>query len=157
MSKFRTLIGASVVAGLAASMVFAGSHEGEFAGQIGARQGQMKLYALNLGQLGGMAKGMIPYDATMASAAASNLAALSSLNAAAMWPAGSDSVSTGSSRALPGLWENMADVGTKGMAMAAAADAMVTAAGTDLAALQAAMGPLGGACGACHKAYRQSQ
>ncbi|MEE4346330.1 MAG: cytochrome c, partial [Paracoccaceae bacterium] len=35
-----------------------------------------------------------------------------------------------------------------------AAKAMEGAAGTDLASLQAAMGPVGEACGACHKAYR---
>jgi len=31
---------------------------------------------------------------------------------------------------------------------------MADAAGFDLASLQAAMGPLGGACSDCHKAYR---
>jgi len=57
-------------------------------------------------------------------------------------------------RALPALWENFPDLMTKGKALADAAAGMADAAGTDLASLQAAMGPLGGACSACHKAYR---
>ena len=39
-------------------------------------------------------------------------------------------------------------------AFTAAAEAMSAAAGTDLASLQGAMEGLGGACGACHKAFR---
>ena len=58
------------------------------------------------------------------------------------------------SRALPALWENMPDVMSKASDLATAATAMETAAGTDLASLQAGMGAVGGACGACHKAYR---
>ena len=51
----------------------------------------------------------------------------------------------------------MADVQSKGMALAAAADAMAAAAGNGLDSLRGAMNGLGGACAACHKAYRQPQ
>ena len=43
---------------------------------IKARKAQMQLYAWNLGQLGAMAKGAVPYDAAAASAAADNLLAV---------------------------------------------------------------------------------
>ena len=58
------------------------------------------------------------------------------------------------SKVVAELWQNMPDVMSKGADLVTAATAMEVAAGTDLASLQAAMGPLGGACGACHKAYR---
>lgn len=121
---------------------------------VTARKALMQLYAFNLGSLGAMAKGDVEYNAEAAQGAADNLVKLSSLAAGAMWPAGTDSAAVAGSRALPALWENFPDVMEKGGALAAAAGAMATAAGTDLASLQAAMGPLGGACGGCHKAYR---
>lgn len=144
-------------AGLAlAGLMIAGpvAAQDAVADAIKARQSQMRLYAFNLGQLGAMAKGAIEYNADQASAAAGNLALLSTLNAGAMWVPGSDSMSVSNTRALPELWDNMADVGAKAQALAAATAAMNDAAGNGLEALQAAMGPLGGACGACHKAYR---
>ena len=72
---------------------------------IEARQAQMQLYAFNLGQLGAMAKGEMPYDAGLASAAAGNLAQLSNLNGAAVWPIGSDIDSLGKdvTTALPAI------------------------------------------------------
>ncbi|MCB1367377.1 MAG: cytochrome c [Rhodobacteraceae bacterium] len=145
------------IAGLAlAGLTLAGpvAAQDAVAKAIEARQSQMHLYAFNLGQLGAMAKGAIEYNADQASAAAGNLALLSTLNAGAMWVPGSDSMSVANTRALPDLWDNMADVGAKAQALAEAAAAMNDAAGNGLEALQAAMGPLGGACGGCHKVYR---
>ena len=46
-------------------------------GAIGARQGQFKIMALNIGVLGGMARGTVDYDAVQAQIAADNLAAIS--------------------------------------------------------------------------------
>ncbi|EEX10847.1 cytochrome c-554 [Ruegeria lacuscaerulensis ITI-1157] len=121
---------------------------------VKARKSLMSLYAFNISQLGAMAKGEAEYNAEVAAAAANNLATLSKVDQSAMWPAGTDNVADPSSRALPAIWENFADVGAKGQAFAEAAAAMQAAAGQDLDALKAAMGPLGGACSACHKAYR---
>ncbi len=121
---------------------------------VKARTSIMQIYAFNLGALGGMAKGDVEYDAEAATRAANNLVVLTQIDQSAMWPAGSDNASDPSSRALPAIWENFADVGAKGQAMADAAVAMQTAAGQDVEALKAAMGDLGGACSACHKAYR---
>ena len=124
---------------------------------VEARKAHMDLYAFNLGLLGGMARGNIDYDADAASAAASNLATLTKLDQSRYWEPGTDSDTLVETRALPAIWENMADVGAKSAAMREAALAMQAAAGTDLASLQAAMGALGGACGDCHKAYRTPQ
>lgn len=119
-----------------------------------ARQAQMQLYAFNLGLLGGMAKGEIPYEASAASAAAGNLLSLAQLDQSHIWPEGSDEMGVDGSKALPAIWENLPDVMAKNNDLVTAATAMDSAAGTDFASLQAAMGALGGACGACHKAYR---
>ncbi|MFV0360236.1 c-type cytochrome [Tropicimonas sp.] len=121
---------------------------------IDARQSVMHLYAFNLGQLGAMAKQEIAYDADMATKAANNIVLLTQIDQSAFWPQGTDNAVDTNSRALPDVWANFDDLAAKGKALGDAALAMQTAAGTDLAALQGAMGPLGGACSACHKAYR---
>lgn len=126
-------------------------------GAIKARQAQMQLYAFNLGTLGGMAKGEIDYDAATAAAAANNLAALAQLDQSSYWLPGSDSDSVEGSRALPAIWEDGAKVGEVAGAFVEAALAMQEVAGTDLAALQGAMGPLGQSCGGCHKPFRQAR
>lgn len=125
---------------------------------VNARKALMGLYAYNLGVLGGMAQGQVPYDADQARAAATSLFHLSRSGGQRMWPAGSDSASMpGVTRAMPAIWESGSEFGARAGALAAATEAMMNAAGTDLASLQGAMGALGGACGACHQAYRQAQ
>jgi cytochrome c556 len=155
MFKAMTIVGPAL--GLA---ILAGAASGQDAAQKAladatkARQAQMQLYAFNLGLLGGMAKGEVPYDATAAVAAAGNLTSLARLDQSRLWPDGSDEMGVEGSRALPAVWDNIPDVMAKGDDLVTAATAMEAAAGTDLPSLQAAMGALGGACGACHKAYR---
>lgn len=156
MPKVSTLTLGLAGAALSASMLFAASHEAANPA-VKARQAQMQLYAFNLGTLGAMAQEKIAYDGEAAAMAAKNLAALSHLDASAMWPAGTDADSLPGTRALPDIWANFPDVAEKAQALQVAADAMAEAAGTDLASLQAAMGPLGGACGGCHKSYRASE
>ncbi len=153
---FRKTSAAILGLALAASAASAESHvDPGIAAAIKARQSHMSLYAFNIGVLGGMAQENIPYDAAMASAAAANLAALSKLDQSRYWPEGSDMDSVEGTDALPKIWEDMAGVGEKIDGLVQAAAAMESAAGTDLASLKAAMGDLGGACGACHKAYRK--
>ena len=147
--KLLTIL--TLMASMTAGAAFAGGH---IEGAIKARQGQMQLYAHYLGILGGMARGNADYDAAAAQAAADNLLAVASLNAGSLWPQGSDMDSAEGTRAKAAIWENFPDVGAKSMALTSAAANMATAAGTDLGALRAAMGDLGGTCGACHKAYR---
>ena len=121
---------------------------------VKARTSIMQLYAFNLGTLGAMAKGDAEYNSDAAARAANNLATLTQLDQSAMWPAGSDSNADPSSRALPAIWENFPDVMSKGAALSEAIVVMQSGAGQDLDALRAAIGGVGNACAACHKAYR---
>ncbi len=123
---------------------------------VKSRQAHMQLYSFHLSTLGGMAKEEMAYDAAVAQTAADSLAALASLSQAGYWLPGSDNESIEKTRALPAIWAEGSDVGAKSEAFVAAVLAMQASAGTDVDALKAAMGPLGGACGACHKDYRQS-
>lgn len=155
----RHLATATLVAGLGvigATAALSESHvDRAVAAAIEARQAHMTLYAHNLGLLGGMARGNIDYDATVASAAAANLAALASMDQSRYWPAGSDSFEIEGTRALPAIWDNIDDVMAKSMALTEASAKMETAAGEGLEALQAAIGAVGGACGGCHEDYRE--
>lgn len=124
---------------------------------VKARKAHMQLYAFNLAPLGAMAKGEVDYSAEVAQTHANNLAALATVSMAGYWPEGSAQGEVEGSRALPDLWMAGDDVMAKAVALNEAIAAMQAAAGTDLAALQGAMGPLGKACGDCHESYRASE
>ena len=129
--------------------------DGHMKGAVKARQAMMQLNAYNLGLLGAMAKTTVPYGAEAASKAAGNLVTLTLLDQSTFWPQGSDTPSIEGTAALSAIWEKSPDVVTKATALNDAVAGLNAAAGTALAALQAAMGPVGEACGACHKAYRK--
>lgn len=145
---FRPLAAASLILALAAPAALANE------GAIKARQGQFQMLALNLGVLGTMAQGRMPYDAALAQEAADNLFHLSRNSQLGMWPEGSDNAAATGTRALPAIWANNADFLTAYAALQTGAEAMQAAAGTDLAALQGAMGGLAGSCQACHQQFR---
>lgn len=119
------------------------------------RQGLMTLMAHELGKLGSMAKEEMPYDEAVAGKAAANLAALASVISPELFPQGSGEGEAEGSEALPAIWEQPDDFVTKINGMQEAAATMQAAAGTDLAALQAAMRDVGAGCGSCHETYRQ--
>ncbi|WP_417248932.1 c-type cytochrome [Celeribacter sp.] len=123
---------------------------------VKARQSHMQLYAYNLGILGGMARGLVDYDAATAQTAADNLSTLAHMDTRSYWLPGTAMGEQDGSNALPAIWEDGSDIGAKAGDLAAATEALQAAAGSDLAALQGAMGPLGAACSACHKSYRHS-
>jgi cytochrome c556 len=69
-----------------------------------------------------------------------------------MFPAGSDK---GDTKALPTVWSDRAGFEAAGKNAEAAYDKLVVAAGSgDMAALTAAFGDTGKACGACHEKFR---
>jgi cytochrome c556 len=123
---------------------------------VNARQSHMSLYAFNLGTLGGMAQGSIPYDAAQATAAAENLNHLVQIDQSGYWIPGTAQGEVERSQALPAIWENMEDFNARHAALQDAVATLVTAAGTDQAGVGAALGGVGQACGACHQAYRAS-
>lgn len=126
----------------------------DFSAQLKARQGQFRILAINLGILGGMAQGKTEYDAEAAQAAADTIVAVSMIQQGPMWPEGSDSMSIEGTRAMPSIWEDMADFQSKWAAVGEAAQSMQVAASGGAEALGPAMGQLGGACKACHDAHR---
>ena len=69
-----------------------------------------------------------------------------------MFPAGSDK---GETKALPAIWTDMPGFQAASKAADAAYDKLAVAAGSgDLAAVTAAFGDTGKACGACHDKFR---
>lgn len=121
---------------------------------INARQAQMQLVAYNTGILGSMVKEQVPFDSAIATAAASSLAAVAKLDRSILWLEGSVQGTVEGTRAKPEIWSDAAGFDKHATALENAADAMITAAGTDLASLQAGMKTLGDTCSTCHKAYR---
>lgn len=124
---------------------------------IEARQGYMKMLAINMGTLAGMAKGEIEYDEAAASTAASNIEAISGYALSGLFIDGTADGEVDESDALPAIWENPDGFGTKiaGLAEAAAG------AGEAVKGGQANVGPvvqkLGGSCKACHDDYRKKE
>ncbi|WP_323795027.1 cytochrome c [Nisaea sp.] len=154
MQKIKTILTAFgfSAALLVAAPVFA---DGHLEKAIEARQAVMKLYSFNLGQLGAMAKGSVAYDATAASAAANNLAALAALDQGMMWPKGSDATAMpDKTRAMAEIWATYPEINGKSKALADASMAMAKVAGDGLPALQGALGDVGKSCGGCHKPFR---
>lgn len=147
----RTLAAASLAAALAfAPAAFAQ----DFENQVGARQGQFKVMAVNLGVLGGMARGQMDYDAEMAQAAADNIVTVTSLDQRFFWPEGSDNVMLDTTRAEAPIWDDNADFLAKWSDAGEAAIALQAVAADGQEGLGAAVGALGGACKACHDDYR---
>jgi cytochrome c556 len=146
-------IAAGLVAGSIGGVALAGGHEKHPA--VKARQASMQLYAHYLGTLGAMAKGKVEYDAARADAAAKSLQAVVGIDKSAMWPQGTDNGSLpGQTSALPTIWTTYPAIAEKGKALSTVSAKMAEAAGQGLDSLRGAIGEVGGACGACHKAFR---
>lgn len=139
---------------LAVLAIAATSAAAELPQAVKARQGQFNIMALNLGILGGMAKGAVEYDADAAQAAADTLVAVSMVNQVPMWPEGTDAMAIDGTRAEPALWENVDDAMSKWMAFGEAAKAAQASASNGQEALGPLLGQLGGTCKACHDDYR---
>lgn len=156
MNYLLNIAAASVLAVLGSTAIAESHIDPAIAGAMKARQAHMDLYAFNLGTLGAMAQDKAPYDAAAATAAANNLAALAALDQSGYWPAGSDNTVEGS-RALPAIWETYPAIVEKATTLTDATAALALVAGNDLDSLKAAFGPVGGACGDCHRTFRQTE
>jgi cytochrome c556 len=159
MKKTLLVTLAAVALGATTFVTFA-QDEVPFQNQIEARQSFMHIYRFNLGMLGAMAKGEMPYDAVQASAAANNLVAAAKMSNGAMWPAGSDMGAEGLEGvtwAKPDIWTSMAKVDEKSRSLTEALEAMAAVAGDGLDALRSKMGAVGDGCKGCHKSFRASK
>lgn len=143
-------------AAIAASTSLALAQDGPSAPQK-ARQGMMRIMALNMGVLGGMAKGEIAFDAAQAQAAAETMVAVSGIHQGLLWPAGSGMDASRTSEALAAVWEKPTDFAARWSALGEAARGLQTAAGEGQPALGPAMGIAGKACGGCHETFRKKQ
>ena len=128
---------------------------GDFDKQIKLRKAHMSLVGFQMGTLGGMAKGKIPYNAEAAQNAADNMAALSTMKNGALWPKGSDATANpGMTRAKKEAWDDYPKLQKAYGAWQEASKNMAANAGGGLDSLKGAMGALGKSCGGCHKPFR---
>lgn len=120
---------------------------------IADRKAIMKERGQIVGGLSKVAKGETPFDAE---AVKTQLAALNAneekFDIEALFPAGSET--GGETTAAPAIWSDMTGFKAANEKMAAAAKAAVDASPADVAALGAALGPIGQACGGCHETFR---
>lgn len=148
------LAAALALTGVAGTAIGDGHADKALQSAISARKAQMQLVGFNTGLLGAMAKGEVPFDSAVATAAASNLAAVAKLDRSILWLEGSVQGTVEGTRAKAEIWSDPEGFDKAAVAMEDAATTMITAAGTDLPALQAQMKNLGTTCSTCHKAYR---
>lgn len=140
---FKPLTALTLTTALIATAVFADGHADKTAADaIKARHAQMQMVGYHTGILGGIAKGDAAFDSAVVDAAATNIAALASMEHATLWVEGSEQGAAEGSRAKPEIWSDAAGFKTKFGDMETAALAMVGAA--DAAAVGAVMGALGG-------------
>ena len=142
------------LAALTSAAVGAGHSEKALKAAVDARHAQMSVVSYSTGILGDMAKGAQPYDAAVAVSAARNLNAMATLDRASLWIEGTAQGTIEGARAKPDVWSDPDGFAGKFKELETASAAMIDAAGTDLDALKAAMGGVGGACKACHEKYR---
>ena len=154
MLKSRMLPTTVCLGLIVAGAAFAASHlSPEIEGAIKARKAHMQLYSHNLGPLGAMVQDKIPYDAEAAARAATNLAALASVDQSSYWLEGSDIAAAGG-RAKADIWSDPDGFAAENEKLATTTTALAAVAGDGLDALKAAFGPVGGSCGSCHETYR---
>jgi cytochrome c556 len=142
--KFKAIAAAVMVAGMAATAVFAqdGTHE--------AREAMMKKIAGSAGAMAAIAKGEKPYDADAVKTALTTIS-----ETAKAFP---DQFKPGTDQndklASPKIWENMADFKARADKLGSDADTILAQLPADSAGVGAALKTLGGNCGGCHELYR---
>ncbi|MFV0301582.1 MAG: c-type cytochrome [Paracoccus sp. (in: a-proteobacteria)] len=142
-----------LAAAIAAFPVLAHADAAEDA--IQARQGFMKMIAINMGTLAGMAKGEIDYDAAAATSAGNNIETLTHYTLPALFIPGTSLDDGVETEALPAIWQNSEDFTAKFAAFGEAAAGAGAAVGGGQDAIGPVLQKLGGACKACHDDYRK--
>ena len=116
---------------------------------VKARQALMDANGGAAKTLGGMADGTVAFDATAAAAAKAALVA----DAADIPAKFANNASDPASHAKPEIWTAMDDFKAKAGDLGKAAAALDT---SSLDGVKAGLGAIGGACKACHTAYKAS-
>ena len=116
------------------------------------RQSAFTLMAMNFGPMSAMLKDEMPWDKEKFAGWAEDLDDVAGLDIARGFAPGTDK---GTTRAKPGIWENMDDFNAKLDDLRSATDALSTAAeGGDMEQIKLAFGNTGKACKACHDEYK---
>jgi cytochrome c556 len=118
------------------------------------RQAAMTLQAKYAGPMGAMAQGKAPFRADVVAYNASLLDALSRMP----WDGFAESTKDVKSAALPAVWSDSAKFKAAQDTFQQAVQTLVSASkGGDEAAMKAAIGGVGKACGGCHQDFREKQ
>jgi cytochrome c556 len=130
------------------------ANERQAANAVQFRQALLQLVRSNLGPLGGMARGRVPYDVEVMKTNGERLEQL-----ALMLPDYFETDTRGfsvESDALPKLWDNKDDFLSKANDLTIAAKALQVAAETgDETKYRAAIGKVSSTCKACHDSYKK--
>jgi len=112
----------------------------------------MKSNGKAMGNLAPIVKGETGFDSELVMQALTQLAAdAQQMDAAVLWPAGSD---TGDTTSSPKIWQDMAGFQAAIDKFQADTAAAVAAAPADLDALKVQFGAVASNCGGCHETFR---
>ena len=116
------------------------------------RQSAMFIMAQNVGRLGAMAQGRVPFDAKAATEAAATVEFMSRLP----WAAFAEGTDKGApNRAKPDIWADKAKFNEYSEKLQAETAKLSTAAKTgSLDNIKAALGGVGGTCKSCHDSFQ---
>jgi cytochrome c556 len=154
-AKVGTALAFSLAAAMAATAQPAPpSPEEQAANAIDLRQSALKLLGYNMGPMGGMLRGNVPFDAAVVQTNAGHIAALGEM-IPDLFAADTSSFDL-ETEALDRIWGNKDAFDEKAMDLVTAANAAAEAAASgNESQTKAAMGRVGQACGACHDDYRE--
>ncbi len=127
---------------------------GAFADPIEDRKANMKERGALMRVLAPVAQGKQDFDAATIMDALEKLKvnAEAGRDVAALWPAGTE---TGDTKSAPSIWADLEGYQAASDKYAVDVAAAVEAKPQDLAAFQAAFGPVAANCGSCHEKFRQ--
>jgi cytochrome c556 len=148
----RKLLAATVAAATLVAAPLALSHMVKEEPLQSYRQSYFTLLAMNFGPIADMVKGDRPWDDAKLQAFASDFAAIASADVTRAFAPGTDK---GTTRAKPGIWDNMDDFKAKFADMQeAAAQLGAAAASGDKVAVGESVKMTGGTCKSCHDEYK---
>ena len=118
------------------------------------RVAAMTLIGKYFGPLGGMAQGKVPFDANIVARNAGYLEVLTKLP----WDGFDASPQNEKSAALPEVWKDPAKFkAAQDLVQKQVANVVAVAKGGNEAAIKAALGDVGKACGNCHNTFREKK
>ena len=140
---------------LATALAYSASASAQFAkpeDAIKYRKSALFVMQQNFGRVAAMASGKVPFDAK----SAAESAATAEFAAKLPWAAFGDGTDKGDTRAKPEIWKEHAKFQEYADKMQAEMGKLAVAAKAgNLDGIKAAVGATGGACKACHDAYRK--